>query len=90
MIVVDNGSTDGVVDEVRHAVPAVEVIAPGRNLGATARTLGVARASTPYVGFSLGFVAARIEGRPSEGSRSGTEPPRHLCFDEDILGPSDV
>ena len=52
VIVVDNGSTDGVVDEVRLAFPDVEVIAAGRNLGAPARTLGVARASTPYVAFS--------------------------------------
>ena len=52
VIVVDNGSADGSVDAVGHAFPDVQVLAAGRNLGAAARTLGVARASTPYVAFS--------------------------------------
>lgn len=52
VIVVDNGSTDGSPDAVRHAFPDVTVIRACRNFGAPGRTLGVAAASTPYVAFS--------------------------------------
>jgi GT2 family glycosyltransferase len=52
VILVDNGSTDGTVDAVRRTHPHVEVVELGRNLGAAARTLGVRRATTPYVAFA--------------------------------------
>jgi GT2 family glycosyltransferase len=48
----DNGSTDGTVDAVRSTHPDVTVVALERNLGAGARTLGVARAGTPFVAFA--------------------------------------
>jgi GT2 family glycosyltransferase len=51
-ILVDNGSTDGTPDLVREHFPAVDVVALGRNLGAQARNVGAARATTPYVAFA--------------------------------------
>lgn len=51
IIVVDNGSRDDTVARLQAAFPAVHVIASGANLGAAARNLGVAAASTPYVAF---------------------------------------
>jgi len=50
--VVDNASTDGTVAAIRAAWPAIDVVALRRNVGAAARTVGVGRASTPYVAFS--------------------------------------
>ena len=52
IVVVDNGSTDGSAQAVRAGHPGVVVIEAGRNLGAAARNLGVARARTPYIAFS--------------------------------------
>ena len=52
VIVVDNGSSDGTVEAVRAVHPAVEVVPLEENRGATARNVGVARATTPYVAFS--------------------------------------
>jgi GT2 family glycosyltransferase len=52
VIVVDNGSTDGTPDLVRRSFPAVEVVELASNQGAVARTVGVRRASTPYVAFA--------------------------------------
>ncbi|SDF04574.1 Glycosyltransferase, GT2 family [Blastococcus aurantiacus] len=52
VVLVDNGSTDGTVDAVRAAHPEVTVVPLERNLGARARTLGVARANTPFVAFA--------------------------------------
>ncbi|MCU1381025.1 MAG: glycosyl transferase family 2 [Acidimicrobiales bacterium] len=52
VIVVDNGSGDGSAAAVREAFPMVDVVALGRNLGATARNIGVRRAATPYVAFA--------------------------------------
>lgn len=52
VILVDNASDDGTVETVREALPQVRVIEAGSNLGATARTLGVRAAQTPYVAFS--------------------------------------
>lgn len=52
VIVVDNASTDDTVAAVRARFPHVEVIAAERNLGAAGRTLGVQRATAPYIAFA--------------------------------------
>jgi len=52
VVLVDNGSTDDTVAAVRAAHPQVTVIALQRNVGARARTLGTARAGTPFVAFA--------------------------------------
>jgi len=52
VVLVDNASTDGTVEAVRAAHPAVTVVPLDRNAGAVARTLGTARAGTPYVAFT--------------------------------------
>ena len=52
VIVIDNGSSDGSVEAVHDAFPAIDVVALGRNLGAPARNIGVSRATTPYVAFA--------------------------------------
>ncbi len=52
VVLVDNGSTDGTVDAVREAHPDVTVLPLERNEGARARTLGAARAGTPFVAFA--------------------------------------
>jgi GT2 family glycosyltransferase len=52
IIVVDNGSRDGTAQAVRNAFPEVELITLRRNLGASARNVGVRRAETPYVALS--------------------------------------
>ena len=52
VILVDNASTDGTVDAVRAAHPDVTVLPQARNLGAEGRTVGVARAGTPFVAFA--------------------------------------
>jgi GT2 family glycosyltransferase len=52
VVLVDNASTDGTVEAVRTAYPEVTVLPQRRNLGAHGRTLGVARAGTPFVAFA--------------------------------------
>ena len=52
VVLVDNGSTDDTVDVVRATHPEVTVIALGQNRGAHARTVGTARAGTPFVAFA--------------------------------------
>ncbi len=52
VVLVDNGSRDDTVDVVRSAYPDVTVIPLGRNAGAHARTIGAARAATPFVAFA--------------------------------------
>lgn len=50
IVVVDNDSSDGSVDSVRAAYPAVEVIAMGRNAGfAAANNTGIRATSSPLV-----------------------------------------
>lgn len=52
VVLVDNASTDDTVAAVRAAHPEVTVVPLDRNTGAVARTLGVARAGTPFVAFT--------------------------------------
>jgi GT2 family glycosyltransferase len=52
VVVVDNGSNDGTPEEIARLWPEVEVVALEENLGAAARTIGVAALDTPYVAFS--------------------------------------
>jgi GT2 family glycosyltransferase len=52
VVLVDNGSTDDTVDLVRATYPEVTVIALEHNVGAHARTVGTARAGTPFVAFA--------------------------------------
>lgn len=51
VIVVDNASTDDTAATAAR-YPGVRVLRTRRNLGATARNVGVAAATTPYVAFS--------------------------------------
>jgi len=48
-IVVDNASTDGTYDAVRHEFPNVHYIRSEANAGAASRNLGIEMAKTPYV-----------------------------------------
>ncbi|MFI5707136.1 glycosyltransferase family 2 protein [Kribbella sp. NPDC051620] len=52
VILVDNGSTDGTAEAVEQAHPSVQVVRLSTNQGATARNVGVALATTPYVAFA--------------------------------------
>jgi GT2 family glycosyltransferase len=52
VILVDNASTDGTVEAVHKEHPHVTVLPLDRNHGAHGRTLGVARAGTPFVAFA--------------------------------------
>jgi GT2 family glycosyltransferase len=52
VVLVDNASTDGSAEAVRNAFPDVTVVALDHNIAAQGRTLGVARAGTPFVAFA--------------------------------------
>jgi GT2 family glycosyltransferase len=52
VVLVDNASTDGTVEAVRAAHPAITVVPLDRNAGAVARTVGAERAGTPFVAFT--------------------------------------
>lgn len=52
VVLVDNGSRDGTPDAVRQRFPHVKVVEADRNLGAMARNIGVALATTEYVAFA--------------------------------------
>jgi glycosyltransferase involved in cell wall biosynthesis len=52
VVLIDNGSTDGTPQAVREQLPHVQVVEVGRNLGATARTVGDAVPALPYVAFA--------------------------------------
>ena len=50
VVIVDNGSRDGSVDQVRSRYPDVYVVVPGRNLGyGAAANRGVAATATPLI-----------------------------------------
>ncbi len=51
IVLVDNGSDDGTTTAVGTSDPRVKILKLDENLGAAGRTVGVARASTPYVAF---------------------------------------
>ena len=51
IVVVDNGSTDGTAAAVAERFPQVQLLTPGRNLGAVARNLGVAVLHRPFIAF---------------------------------------
>jgi GT2 family glycosyltransferase len=52
VILVDNGSDDGTPQMVRECFPDIQVVQLDENIGAAARTIGVAAAETPYVAFA--------------------------------------
>ena len=52
LVVVDNASTDGTAAAVRSRYPQAQLISLARNRGAWARTVGTARAASPFVAFS--------------------------------------
>jgi GT2 family glycosyltransferase len=52
VILVDNGSDDGTCEFVARRFPHVRVIPLDENIGAAARNVGVAAATTPYVAFA--------------------------------------
>jgi GT2 family glycosyltransferase len=49
IVVVDNGSNDGTPASVRTEFPSIQVLELERNVGSSARNLGVRLAATPYV-----------------------------------------
>ncbi|WP_394429478.1 glycosyltransferase family 2 protein [Streptomyces sp. SGAir0957] len=51
VVVTDNGSRDGTAEAVARLFPEVELVRPGRNLGAVGRNLAVRRVRAPYVAF---------------------------------------
>ncbi len=52
VVLVDNGSTDGTPELVAEHFPHVRVVALDRNVGSSARNIGVELAGTPYVAFA--------------------------------------
>jgi GT2 family glycosyltransferase len=52
VVLVDNASTDDTVEAVRAAHPEVTVVPLDRNAGALARTVGAARADSPFLAFT--------------------------------------
>jgi GT2 family glycosyltransferase len=77
VVLVDDASTDGTVEQVRRRFPEVEVVRLHERCGPVARNVGVRRARTPYVAFSdadswwapgsLGRVAALLDAHPELG-----------------------
>jgi N-acetylglucosaminyl-diphospho-decaprenol L-rhamnosyltransferase len=74
VVVVDNGSTDGTSQAVAEGFPAVDLVSPGRNLGAVGRNLAMDRVNRPYVAFcdddtwwdpgALAAAADYLDGHP--------------------------
>ena len=52
IVVVDNASSNGLIDAVRERHPAVRVIELPENTGSAGRNVGVEAVDTPYVAFS--------------------------------------
>ncbi|MFC8922370.1 glycosyltransferase family 2 protein [Cellulosimicrobium sp. NPDC057127] len=52
VVYVDNGSTDGSPATVADVRPDADVVELPRNVGSLARTVGIERATTPYVAFA--------------------------------------
>lgn len=52
VVVVDNASSDGTVEQVRAGFPWVDVVDLAENRGAAARNAGALHATTPYVALS--------------------------------------
>jgi GT2 family glycosyltransferase len=52
VVLVDDASTDGTVEQVRRRHPEVEVVRLHERCGPVARNVGVRRARTPYVAFA--------------------------------------
>jgi GT2 family glycosyltransferase len=77
LVLVDNGSRDGTPEAVTAALPRVDVVRTGRNLGGAARTVGAERLATPFVAFAdddtwwspgaLRRAATVLEGAPDLG-----------------------
>jgi GT2 family glycosyltransferase len=77
VVLVDDASTDGTVDEVRRRHPDVEIVRLHEHCGPVARNVGVRYARTPYVAFSdadswwapnaLGRVAELFDAHPELG-----------------------
>jgi len=51
LVVVDNGSSDGTAERIRHDFPQVELIRAPGNLGAAGRNLGAKAAQAEYLAF---------------------------------------
>lgn len=51
VVVVDNASSDGTAAAVRARHPQVQLVEPGRNLGAVGRNLAATRVDPPYLAF---------------------------------------
>jgi GT2 family glycosyltransferase len=94
IVVVDNGSRDGTPERVRARFPAVRLIAAGRDLGASGRTLGARAVAERYVAFcdddswwapgALTRAEELLDAHPSIGLLAG----RVLIGDEGRLEPA--
>ena len=83
VVIVDNGSTDGSIDALRHAVPDVAVLVPGSNLGyASAANHGTAATSAAVVAVINCDVRIRAGTGAVALARFDTEP------DLGALGPA--
>jgi N-acetylglucosaminyl-diphospho-decaprenol L-rhamnosyltransferase len=75
IVVVDNASSDGTADMVRQQHPLVQLVQPGKNLGAVGRNVGAGMVKTPYIAFcdddtwyepgAVGLAADVLDAHPS-------------------------